>query len=219
MRSWDCSQIENVDRHTYRAPHFLMHSCCAVSFVVLLSECTSRTLISMHLHGSRLKHIFVSHLKTLHTHRAMFYTVQTSTPRTGTPSSPFPEPVFQHSEQPCQAPRPQQRGALTEPTPPTENEEEKESWQERDQMAARWDEEQKLGEILEGRRMEGSPVQFEVMQNVPELLVHERMSQGIGVKGIKEKKKVSGWSMEEMKEKLSIAVEEESEEVKKTGDF
>ena len=63
--------------------------------------------------------------------------------------------------------------------------------------------------------MEGSPVQFEVMQNVPELLVHERMSQGIGVTGIKEKKKVSGWSMEEMKEKLSIAVEEESEEVKK----
>ena len=39
-------------------------------------------------------------------------------------------------------------------------------------------------------------MQFEVMQNVPELLVHERMSQGIGVKGNKEKKKVSVWSME-----------------------
>ena len=36
--------------------------------------------------------------------------------------------------------------------------------------------------------MEGIPVQLEVMQNVPELFVHERMSQGIGVKG-KEKKK------------------------------
>ena len=118
MRSWDCSQIDKCRQtHLYRAPHFLMHSCCAVSFVVLLSECS--TLISMHLHGSRLKHIFVSHLKTLHTHRAMFYTVQTLTPRSGTPSSPFPEPAFQDPEQPCQDPRPQQCSALTEPTPLT----------------------------------------------------------------------------------------------------
>ena len=96
-----------------------------------------------------------------------------------------------------------------------ENGEEEESWQERDQIAAPWDEEQKFEEILEQRRMEGSPVQLEVMQNVPELFVHERMSQGIAVKGIKEKKKVPGWSVEEMKEKLSIAVEEDAEEVKK----
>ena len=60
----------------------------------------------MHLHGSRLQRIFVSHLKTLHTHRAMSYTLQNLTPRTSTPSSPFPEPVFQHSEQPCEDPRP-----------------------------------------------------------------------------------------------------------------
>ena len=53
----------------------------------------------MHLPVSRLKRIFVSHLKTLHTRRAKSYTLQTLTPRTGTPSSPFPEPVFQHSEQ------------------------------------------------------------------------------------------------------------------------
>ena len=31
--------------------------------------------------------------------------------------------------------------------------------------------------------------------------MHERMSQGTGVKGFKEKEKVKGWSMEEMKEK------------------
>ena len=68
---------------------------------------------------------------------------------------------------------------------------------------------------MERRRMKRSPVQLEVMQNVPDLLVHERMSQGIGVKEIKEKKKVSGWFMEEMKEKLSIAVEEDTEDVKK----
>ena len=71
----------------------------------------------MHLHGSRLKRIFVSHLETLHPRRAMSYTLQNPTPRTSTPSSPFPEPVFQHSEQPCQDLPPQQRGALTE-TPP-----------------------------------------------------------------------------------------------------
>ena len=71
----------------------------------------------MHLHGSRLTRIFVSHLKTLHPRRAISYTLQNPAPRTSTPSSPFPEPVFQHSEQPCQDPRPQQRGAPTE-TPP-----------------------------------------------------------------------------------------------------
>ena len=45
----------------------------------------------------------------------MSHTLQNLTTYTSTPSSPFPEPVFQHSEQPCQDPRPQQRGALTEP--------------------------------------------------------------------------------------------------------
>ena len=34
------------------------------------------------------------------------------------------------------------------------------------------------------------------------------------MKGIREKKKVLGWSMEGMEEKLSIAVEEETEEAK-----
>ena len=36
---------------------------------------------------------------------------------------------------------------------------------------------EKLQEILERRRMEGSSLQTEVMQKVPELVVHERMSQ------------------------------------------
>ena len=35
--------------------------------------------------------------------------------------------------------------------------------------------------------------------------MHERMSQGKGVKGFKEKKKVSGWSVEEMEEEPHIA--------------
>ena len=58
-------------------------------------------------------------------------------------------------------------------------------------MAAQWDEEQKLEEILDRRRMEGSSLHVEVMHNVLELYVHERMSQGTGVKGFKAKKKVS----------------------------
>ena len=37
----------------------------------------------------------------------------------------------------------------------------------------------------------------------PELVVHERMSQGKGVKCTKEKKTVKGWSTVEMKGKVS----------------
>ena len=70
-----------------------------------------------------------------------------------------------------------------------ENEEEEESWQERDQMAAQWDKEQKMEEILEQKGMEGSPGQLEVVRRVPELVVHDRMSQGKRVKGLKEKMK------------------------------
>ena len=56
---------------------------------------------------------------TPHPRRAMSYTLQNLTPRTGTPSSLFPESVFQHSEQPCEDQRPQQSGALTEIPPLT----------------------------------------------------------------------------------------------------
>ena len=55
-----------------------------------------------------------------------------------------------------------------------------------------------------------------VMQKVLELVVHERMSQGRGVKGLKEKKKVPGWSVEEMREKPNLVVEEDTEEMRKS---
>ena len=42
-----------------------------------------------------------------------------------------------------------------------------------------------------------------------------RVSQGEIVKDPKEKKKVPGWSIEEMKERPNIAVEEDSEEMKR----
>ena len=61
--------------------------------------------------------------------------------------------------------------------------------------AAQWDEEEKLEEILEQRRMEGSSLQLEAKRIVPEFVVQERMPQGTGVKGFKEKKKVSGYGL------------------------
>ena len=78
---------------------------------------------------------------------------------------------------------------------------EEEFWQKEDQMEVQWAEDEKLEKVLERRRMEGNSLQAEVMQRVPELVVHERMSQGKKVKGTKEKKKnVKRWSTEEMKE-------------------
>ena len=68
-------------------------------------------------------------------------------------------------------------------------------------MAAQWEEEQQLEEIVEPKSIEGNYLKLEVMQKVPELVVQERMSQGKGMKGLKEKKKVQGWSIEETKEK------------------
>ena len=50
-------------------------------------------------------------------------------------------------------------------------------------MAAQWDEEQKPKEIVERRRIEGRSLKLEVMQQVPEPVVHECMSQGKGVEG------------------------------------
>ena len=45
--------------------------------------------------------------------------------------------------------------------------------------------------------------------------MHKRMSQGKGEEGFKEKKKVSGWSMEEMREERSVAEKEDAESSEK----
>ena len=76
-------------------------------------------------------------------------------------------------------------------------------------------EDEKLEEILERKRMEGSSLQAEVMQKVPELVVHELMSQGKKMRGIKGKKKVIGWSTEEMKDKANNLLEEDTKEMRK----
>ena len=55
-------------------------------------------------------------------------------------------------------------------------------------------------------------------KKVPELVVNERMSQGKKVKNPK-KKKVPGWSIEEMKERPNIGVEEDTEEMRKWRDL
>ena len=70
-----------------------------------------------------------------------------------------------------------------------EEEEEEDNWQQEDQMEAQRAEDEKWEEILERRRMEGSSVQAEVMQEVLELVVQERMSKGKGVKCTKERRK------------------------------
>ena len=49
----------------------------------------------------------------------------------------------------------------------------------------------------------------------PELVVHERMCQGEGVKGTEETKKVKGWSTVEMKDKPNSLLEEDTEEMRK----
>ena len=94
-------------------------------------------------------------------------------------------------------------------------EEEEEDWQTENQMEVQWVEDERLEEILE-RRKEGSSLQAEVMQKVPELVVHERISQGKKkVRGAKEKNKVKGWSTDEMKDKPNNLLEEITKEVRK----
>ena len=52
-----------------------------------------------------------------------------------------------------------------------EEDEEEDDWQKENQMGMQLEEDEKLEEIVERRRMEGRPLQVEVMQKVPELLV------------------------------------------------
>ena len=96
-----------------------------------------------------------------------------------------------------------------------EEEEEEEVWQRENQMELQWAEDEKMKKILERRSMERSSLQAELLQKALEVLVHERMSQGEGLQVEKEKKKVKGWSTEEMKEKPSSSLEEDTEELKK----
>ena len=94
-----------------------------------------------------------------------------------------------------------------------EEEDEEEDWQK--EMGMQWAEDEKLEEILERRMIEGrSSLQAEVMQQVPELVVHERMSQGKEVTETKENKKVKGWSTEDMKDKPNSLLEEDIEEMR-----
>ena len=53
------------------------------------------------------------------------------------------------------------------------------------------------------------------MPKAPKLVVHERMSQGEGVKGPKEKKRGPRWSAEEMKEQPNTDKEKYAEELTK----
>ena len=79
-------------------------------------------------------------------------------------------------------------------------------------MEVQWDDDEKLEEILERRRMEGSSLQAEGMQKILELVVHERMFQDKKGERVR-RTEVKGWSTEEMKNKPSSFWEEETEEM------
>ena len=64
----------------------------------------------------------------------------------------------------------------------------------------------------EGERKE-DPCRRKVLQKVPELTVHERMSQDEKARGTKEKKKAQGWSTEDMKDKPSSSLGEDTGEM------
>ena len=57
-------------------------------------------------------------------------------------------------------------------------------------MEGQWTEDEKLEEFLERRKREGSSLKAEIMQKVPGLAVHGRMSQGEQARGTSAKKKV-----------------------------
>ena len=101
-------------QHTYRAPHFLMHSCCTV-----ILSLVSRTDVTHHAwlknHGAHCVSVFAPRTFTLH--RAMSHvTPHLMTPSTGTPSSLILNPSFSEHK-PCGDPRPHLSGALAEPRP------------------------------------------------------------------------------------------------------
>ena len=52
------------------------------------------------------------------------------------------------------------------------------------------------------------------MQRVPELVVHECTAQGEEVTNSKVKKKVKGWSTEEMKDETNSHLEKDTEEMR-----
>ena len=99
---WRDSADNSLTNRTHQPrTTFFMHSCCTdlFSFIVRVYR---NTMTSMHLHGSRLRCIFASHFKHFIFGAPCPTLCLYMTPRTGTLSSLFPEPVFQHSEQPCE---------------------------------------------------------------------------------------------------------------------
>ena len=90
-----------------------------------------------------------------------------------------------------------------------ENGEDEESWREGCQMSAQW-------KSWERRGIEGSSLKVEVMQKMPELLVHEHMSQGKGVKRRKREKESTRIvsSIDKRKNQI-VGMVEDTEEIKK----
>ena len=68
---------------------------------------------------------------------------------------------------------------------------------------------------MKGEEWKEALLKLDVTRKALELVVNERMLQGQRVKNTKAKKEVPGWSTEEMMERPSVAVEEDTEEMKR----
>ena len=96
-----------------------------------------------------------------------------------------------------------------------ENEEEEESWQEGGPNGRAVGGGAKIGRNR-GKKMDRRKfLKFGCHAKVLELVVNERTSQGKRVESPKDKTKVPGRSVEEMKEKPNITVEDDTEEMRK----
>ena len=71
----------------------------------------------------------------------------------------------------------------------------------------------KIAEVWKKVEMEGTSLKAETMPKVPELVVRERMTQGDEVRGTNEKKKVKGWSAEEINGKPCSSLVEDVEDM------
>ena len=97
-----------------------MLTCCSDLFFFLLSECTVAHWPHALAWLKSRRTLSAFRPKTLTLHRAMSHTLpHLMTRRTDTTSSPFPEPVFQRTEQPCEDRRPQLSGVLADLRPLT----------------------------------------------------------------------------------------------------
>ena len=76
-----------------------------------------------------------------------------------------------------------------------------------------WRQDEEMEKIVQQKKVNGGAWQVEALQKVPELIAQNRMSQSQKIQGSEGKKNLRGWSMEEMKDKPSSSLVEDTEEM------